>query len=123
MGAFNRLPGYRPSPPGFERSFLRRVPALLFGGSLLAGVAMIAFRIWPPADPLGDGARMIDLRDAQLLTLLAFYWFIVLVMALAAFIVIVMKGPAYVADAYPLSDAERPARSRSQDAGAQHPRA
>lgn len=112
MGAFNRLPGYRPSPPGFERVFLRRVPALLFAGSLLAGLVAISFRIWPPVDALGDSTRLIDLRDAQLLTLLAFYWFVVLTMALAAFIVIVMKGPAYVADAYPLSDAERPGGSR-----------
>jgi hypothetical protein len=28
---------------------------------------------------------------------------------LSAFIVMVMKGPAYVADAYPLSDADKPA--------------
>ena len=31
-----------------------------------------------------------------------------LTVAIAAFIVMVMKGPAYVADPYPLSDTDRP---------------
>jgi hypothetical protein len=32
----------------------------------------------------------------------------VLTVAIGAFIVMVMKGPAYVADAYPLEDADQP---------------
>ena len=32
--------------------------------------------------------------------------------AIAAFIVVVMKGPAYVADAYPLNDSDTPSCKR-----------
>lgn len=112
MDWFRKLPGYRRTPPGFERRFLRRVPWLMFAGGVLIALAMISMRIWPPHDPLGDTGRLVDIRDAQLLVLLAVYWWVVLVMGTAAFIVMLMKGPAYVADAYPLSDADRPAAGR-----------
>ena len=36
------------------------------------------------------------------------HWSIVCTVAIAAFIVMVMKGPAYVADAYPLVDSDTP---------------
>jgi hypothetical protein len=41
--------------------------------------------------------------------LIFLHWNIVLTVAIGAFMVMVMKGPAYVADAYPLEDAEAPA--------------
>lgn len=109
MDWFQKLPGYRRSAPGYERRHMRRVPWLMAGGGVLIALAMISLRIWPPQDPLGDTLRQIDIKDAQLLTLLAFYWFVVMTSWIAAFIVMLMKGPAYVADAYPLSDADRPA--------------
>ncbi len=117
MDWFRKLPGYRRTPPGFERRFLRCVPWLLFGGAVLIALAMISMRIWPPQDALGDTTRLIDIRDAQLLVLLAVYGWVVLVMGTAAFIVMLMKGPAYVADAYPLSDADKPAQARRPEPG------
>ena len=46
-------------------------------------------------------------------SLVILHWTMLLTVGIAAFIVRVMKGPAYVADAYPLDDegaAERPTR-------------
>jgi hypothetical protein len=40
--------------------------------------------------------------------LIFLHWNTVLTLAIGAFIVMVMKGPAYVADAYPLVEAEVP---------------
>ena len=48
--------------------------------------------------------------DIYVLGLLVLFWTAVFTVAIGAFVVMVMKGPAYVADAYPLSDADRPAR-------------
>jgi hypothetical protein len=36
------------------------------------------------------------------------HWTVVVTVGIAAFIVMVMKGPAYVADPYPLNEAETP---------------
>ena len=38
------------------------------------------------------------------------HWTVVFTLALACVIVLIAKGPAYVADAYPLIDSDRPAR-------------
>jgi hypothetical protein len=46
--------------------------------------------------------------DILVVALIFVHWSIVLTVAIGAFIVMVMKGPAYVADAYPLEDAEAP---------------
>jgi hypothetical protein len=46
--------------------------------------------------------------DIWVVALIFLHWNIVLTVAIGAFIVMVMKGPAYVADAYPLEDAGAP---------------
>ena len=46
--------------------------------------------------------------DIYGISLLVLHWTVVFTVAIGAFIVLVMKGPAYVADAYPLEDADQP---------------
>ena len=52
---------------------------------------------------------MIDIYAAGAIIL---HWTVLLTVAIAAFIVTVMKGPAYVADAYPLNDSDTPSCKR-----------
>ena len=54
---------------------------------------------------MAPGLAMVDIYCVSLIVL---HWTVVFTVGIGAFIVMVMKGPAYVADAYPLSDAERP---------------
>jgi hypothetical protein len=42
-------------------------------------------------------------------------WTAVLTIAIGCFVVVVMKGPAYVADRYPLQDADEPAQDPKKD--------
>ena len=110
---FNKLPGYRNAPPGLERTVLRHLPWALVLGSLLVGVPSVLVR-WLP----GDGepaavAKAISLVDFAALGVLGVYWTALLTIAIHAFTIMVMKGPAYVADAYPLSDADAPAKPSS----------
>ena len=42
--------------------------------------------------------------DIYVVSLIILHWTVVLTVAIAAFIVLVMKGPAFVADAYPLDE-------------------
>lgn len=102
MELFNKLPGFTPSPPGLERIVLRLLPPTMLWGTLLLALALLVLRLIgaeSPQAPLGMG-------EIYVLGLMPFYWSVLLVVALAAFIVMVMKGPAYVADAYPLPDAD-----------------
>ncbi|MBN8474060.1 hypothetical protein [Sulfuritalea sp.] len=108
MKLFNRLPGFTPATPGLERRVLRALPTALWAGSLLLCLPSIAIRAWSwltgaPADtpPL----MMVDIYVASAIIL---HWTALFTAAIAAFIVMIMKGPAFVADAYPLIESDTP---------------
>ena len=99
---FKRLPGQVPTPAGAERVVLRGLPRILLIGTLLLALPPLAARLLTDMAP---GLAMVDIYCVSLIVL---HWTVVFTVGIGAFIVMVMKGPAYVADAYPLSDAERP---------------
>jgi len=108
MNLFNQLPGFARSPAGIERVVLRRLPAILLGGSLVLGLPSIVARIVPRSGSEADALVRIATVDIAAISVLILHWTVVLTVAIAATIVLVMKGPAYVADPYPLPDADRP---------------
>lgn len=108
MNLFNKLPGFVQSPPGLEHRIWKRLPAILLAGSLLPGALSLTYRLFTLADPLFSADRAeVLMWDYMLAGLLLLHWMMVLTLGLICFIVRVMKGPAYVADAYPLPDEGR----------------
>lgn len=107
---FNKLPGHKKTPSGIERKILRLTPRVFLCG--LAGIASISIfaRVFPVSGSLGDVLRWIQMVDIYVISISVFYCTAIFTIALGAFIVMVMKGPAYVADAYPLVDSDRPKR-------------
>jgi hypothetical protein len=95
---FRRLPGFKQTPAGLERTILRGLPKVLLYGSLLLLLPPLLLRVG--ADPAG--AWWTARVDIFAVALLVLHWTAVLTVGIGAFIVMVMKGPAYVADAYPL---------------------
>jgi hypothetical protein len=105
MNLFNKLPGFVQSAPGLEHLIWRRLPAVLLWGTLLPLVLAGANHALAPAAALSggnDGALL--LWDYTMFGVVVLHWTLVLTVALGCFIVRVMKGPAYVADAYPFPD-------------------
>lgn len=108
MSWLNELPGSRPAPAGIERALLRRMPSILIFGTLAPILAAGLARLSPltgGSEPIAGDLQMVDILAMATVIL---HWTLVLTLTLACVIVRVMKGPAYVADAYPLQDAERP---------------
>lgn len=102
MKLFNRLPGFSRTPAGKERVLLRWVPrAFLLGTLLLATPSLLARLFSNPEDVL-----VVMTTDIYVTSLIILHWTVVLTVAIAAFIIMLMKGPAYVADAYPMEEAE-----------------
>jgi hypothetical protein len=102
MNLFNRLPGFPRTPAGKERVVLRLLPRVfLFGTALLAAPSLLVRLISNPEDAL-----TIMTTDIYVISLVILHWTVVFTIAIAAFIIKMMKGPAYVADAYPLDEAE-----------------
>ncbi|MBQ0929905.1 hypothetical protein KAK07_02185 [Ideonella sp. 4Y16] len=100
VDAFQRLPGGRRTPPGLERRILRLLPKVLFHGSLLLLVPSLLVRL--VGEDASAASHLTDQVDFWVLALLFLHWNAVLTVAIGAFIVMVMKGPAYVADPYPM---------------------
>lgn len=109
MKLFNIWPGFQQSPAGRERAILRSLPRALWLCTAVPALAAGLARVFPWSGSETDIATRIQTVDILAISVVIFLWSMVLTVAIAAFIVRVMKGPAYVADAYPLQDAERPA--------------
>ena len=105
-GLFNKLPGFQQTPAGAERGTLRRLPRIAWVGTLLLLLPSLLARlaIWLGFSDEGPG--MPGMVDIYVLSLVILHWTVLFTVAIYAFIVLVMKGPAYVADPYPMNDAD-----------------
>ena len=114
MKLFNRLPGFVRTEPGLERELLRRLPRILLLGTLVLGLPSLIARInpWGANGGVGEVARQLMTLDIYVISVVVLHWTVVFTVALAASIVVIMKGPAYVADAYPLEDSDAPDKAR-----------
>lgn len=105
MNLFNRLPGFEQSPPGLEHRIWLRLPTILLWGTLLPPALAVVNHLVAGGAPLSaDDERALLLWDYTMVGVVVLHWTLVLTVAIGCFIVRVMKGPAYVADAYPLPD-------------------
>lgn len=96
-----KLEGFQPSPAGMERQLLRKLPGILLAGTLIpCAFALFAPLLFPEATGQLQALAGLVLANALL----------VLGTAIGCLIVVVMKGYAWVADAYPLPDSDRPLR-------------
>lgn len=105
MNLFNKLPGFVRSAPELEQRIWRRLPAILLWGTLLPlMLAGVNHALVPAVSESGATARALLLWDFTMIGVVVLHWTLVLTVGLGCFIVRVMKGPGYVADAYPLPD-------------------
>jgi hypothetical protein len=109
VSAFNKLPGFQRSPAGLEWALLRRLPPIALLGTVLPLLAAAGASLWLGADP--EAAKLVTTVRIVLVSVLVLHWTAVFTVGLGCAIVSIAKGPAYVADAYDLIDADRPARA------------
>ena len=108
MYAFNKLPGFTRTPPGKERKLIRALPKIFLVGTLLLALPSIFARFFPWTATETEIATRIMSFDIYVISLVILHWTVVFTVGIAAFIVMVMKGPAYVADPYHLDESETP---------------
>lgn len=108
MSAFNKLPGFVRTPPGKERTVLRKVPIIFLLGTVLLALPSLLARLFLVDESQATATSLITTVDIYAISFIVVHWTVVVTVSIAAFIVMVMKGPAYVADAYPLNESETP---------------
>jgi hypothetical protein len=105
----------RKTPPGLEVQILRKLPRITLLGTLAILALPVIVRLWP-AQPGADAAKHIKSVDifaiATEITLIT----AVVTVAIGCVVVHIMKGPAYVADSFPVSHADRPKHAPASDA-------
>jgi hypothetical protein len=108
MNPFNKLPGFQRTPAGLEWVLLRRLPWIAVAGTAAAILCALWAHLGPGGAGDADAAKFVTTVDIVLVSLVILHWTVVLTVAIGCIIVWIAKGPAYVADAYPLSDADAP---------------
>ena len=94
----------RREPPGLEWTILKKLPMALLGSTLVPVFLAVGARIMPPGGAAMDVAKQVKHVDITAIGLAITLWIAVLTVAIGCVVVIVMKGPAYVADAYPMEE-------------------
>ncbi len=88
--------------------YLRRL-----GGTLIPAFFSALSHAFPPDGPPLLVARHLTGLDIFAIASALTVWMAALAVAIGCLMVVVMKGPAYVADAYPLPDSEHPEDARN----------
>lgn len=117
MGMFNRLPGFVRSAPGLEWKIWKRLPAIWLAGTVPPLLVLLGVYLWAPVDALGGTDPQATVLGYIMVGVIVLYASLVLTLAIGCAIVMVMKGPAYVADAYVMQDSDRPAPPGSAQRG------
>ncbi len=108
MNWLNKLSGFTQTPYGFEWRLLRLMPTMCIAGTLLPALAAVLARFVITGSTAAELSRHIQIFDFLLIGLVLFIWSLVMTLAIGCVIVWLMKGPAYVADGYPLSYSDEP---------------
>ena len=107
MEYINKLPGFIQSPSGFEWVLLKKIPLIFFISGLAPCAIMLKLYL------MNDILNAEQLKIIyQCLGALFSTWFFVGTVAIGSVVVIVMKGPAYVADPYELPIENKQLESR-----------
>ena len=84
------------------------MPHILAIGTVLPLAALaLVHAVWSD-DASAATERLVRMADYAAVGLITLHWSLVLAVAIGCVIVMLMKGPAYVADAYELPHSDRP---------------
>ncbi len=106
------LPNSVRSPAGLEWRIMKKLPLVLLASTLIPAGAYLLTVLAAGADTDQKQLTTIAILAIALVVTL---WTAILTVAIGCAVVWIMKGPAYVADGYPVSDRDRPRQSPALD--------
>lgn len=95
-------------PAGLEWVILKMLPRIMAGGIFVPLFLSAFVRFFPFDKTAAEIARLHIGIDILSISLFFCVFSAVITVAIGCIIVVLMKGPAYVADAYDLEDADKP---------------
>ena len=106
MSIMKKLPGSRREPHGLEWKIIRKLPYATVYSGLVILIFTVVAHLMPPAGSAAEVAKYLDLVDILAIAILSAVWIAILTVTIGAFVVYVMKGPAYVIDPYEMPGAD-----------------
>lgn len=100
----------RVEPPGLEKEILRRLPKAALIGTLVPFATALLARVVIDDGSAAEIAKQIRSVDIFCIASLITIWTAILTVGIGCIVVFIMKGPAYAADSYEVSHADRPRR-------------
>lgn len=108
MAILKKLPGYRRTPYGKEVKILKLIPRAFFWSTLIIGIFVAVGHLLPPDGSQQDVYKHLDMINILGIAFLITAWTAIFTVAVGAFVVYIMKGPAYVADPLEVVDSDKP---------------
>ena len=107
MNPFRKLHG-RVEPPGIEMKLLKALPFAALASVLLPSLLALGARTYSDFVHVENAFKMVRSVDIFAVSIAVTLLTAVFTVAIGCIVVWIMKGPAYVADSYPVSHANRP---------------
>lgn len=108
MNWFKKIPHHSRAAPGLEWRLWRKLPLIALAGTVLPLLCLALVHAMAQAEPDAAQARWMQMMDYMVGGLIVFHWSMVLTTGIGCVIVMVMKGPGYVADGYGVSHSDQP---------------
>jgi Na+/melibiose symporter-like transporter len=98
----------RRQPAGMEWILFKKTPMLLVASTLIPVMVSVLARVLPVSAQVNDIDKYLTGVDFFSIALAITLFTALFTLTLGCIIVIIMKGPAYVADAYEMKESEYP---------------
>lgn len=115
-----RIPSSTRSASGLEWVLWRRLPLITLVGTALPLSLLVVLHLGSGGSEDAAHLRWLQIADYVAWGVVVFHWTMVLTVAVGCVVVMVMKGPGYVADAYAVSHSDRP-RNEPEAEKSAHP--
>ncbi len=110
MNWFGKVPHSVRAASGLEWTLWRKLPLIAGLGTALPLLLLGLLHFFAATDGSAEQERWLTLANYIVIAVVIFHWTMVITVAIGCGIVMIMKGPAYQADSYRVSHADRPAR-------------
>ena len=123
MNWLKKIPDSRRAASGLEWRLWRKLPLIALAGTAVP-VLCLALAHWLTDSPLDAAqSRWLQMMDYVVGGVVIFHWSMVATVGIGCVIVMVMKGPGYVADGYEVSHSDQPRQTMEtpEEAAAHRP--
>lgn len=108
MNWFKKIPDTRRAATGLEWRLWRKLPLIALCGTVLPLLCLALMHLQAGSAPAAAELRWLQIMNFMTGGAVFFHWSMVITVGIGCVIVMVMKGPGYVADGYRVSHSDKP---------------